>query len=465
MQRNKTNIIKFHKQIQINIGLIIFIIVFIYVLFHVFSYVTAENITVYEVTEGTLVKNDLYRALAIRSEEIVTAETSGDVFYYAKNLDAVGVKSVIYSVDTNGSINALLKDTGSDSGEESTALSEAHLSEAAADISDFVYEYDGDQFAKVLTFKSDLSSTLSQYYSSQVLEEHATQIAQAQAAGTFAMFLAKTAGIVVYQTDGFEKLTLDQVTSESFDTSNLTVNNLSAQEHVDAGDAVYKIITSDNWNLIMPIDASLAESLTNDDTTYLEIRFTEDNATTWAACSVSEKAGMYYLTLSLDDSVARYADSRFVTIELLLNEESGLKIPNSAIIEKEFFAVPKSYFFMGNDSDSSGLMRKSGASSEFVTPTIYYETDDAYYIDSEDLAAEDTILKPDSQETYVVGSQTATLQGVYNVNKGYAVFKQIDILFRNEDYAIVATGTSYGLSLYDHIVLQGDLVEENEIIH
>lgn len=39
--------------------------------------------------------------------------------------------------------------------------------------------------------------------------------------------------------------------------------------------------------------------------------------------------------------------SRFIPIELLLNEESGLKIPNSAIVEKEFFTVPKAYFFMG----------------------------------------------------------------------------------------------------------------------
>lgn len=51
LKRND-NIIKFHKQIQINIGLIIFGIIFIYVLFHIFSYMTSDNITVYEVTGG-----------------------------------------------------------------------------------------------------------------------------------------------------------------------------------------------------------------------------------------------------------------------------------------------------------------------------------------------------------------------------------------------------------------------------
>ena len=44
------------------------------------------------------------------------------------------------------------------------------------------------------------------------------------------------------------------------------------------------------------------------------------------------------------------------------------------------------------------------------------------------------------------------------------MFKQINILYQNEDYAIISTGTTYGLALYDHIVLQGDLVKENQVI-
>ncbi|MFQ9085938.1 MAG: HlyD family efflux transporter periplasmic adaptor subunit [Roseburia sp.] len=61
--------------------------------------------------------------------------------------------------------------------------------------------------------------------------------------------------------------------------------------------------------------------------------------------------------------------------------------------------------------------------------------------------------------------ETAKLQGVYNINKGYAVFKQISILYQNEEYSIVETGTSYGLSLYDHIALDGSKVNENDLIN
>ena len=58
----------------------------------------------------------------------------------------------------------------------------------------------------------------------------------------------------------------------------------------------------------------------------------------------------------------------------------------------------------------------------------------------------------------------AQLEGVYCVDKGYAVFRKIEIIDQNEEYCIVATGTSYGLSLYDNIVLDSNTVQEDEIL-
>ena len=80
------------------------------------------------------------------------------------------------------------------------------------------------------------------------------------------------------------------------------------------------------------------------------------------------------------------------------------------------------------------------------------------------MSGDDVLLKPDSSATYTVGRNTAVLRGVYNINKGYAVFKQIDILYQNEEYTIVRTGTTYGIALYDHIALDGTKIHENELI-
>ena len=45
------------------------------------------------------------------------------------------------------------------------------------------------------------------------------------------------------------------------------------------------------------------------------------------------------------------------------------------------------------------------------------------------------------------------------------MFRQIQILNENEEYCIVKEGTSYGLSVYDHIVLNADTVQEDEVIY
>ena len=86
-----------------------------------------------------------------------------------------------------------------------------------------------------------------------------------------------------------------------------------------------------------------------------------------------------------------------------------------------------------------------------------------YYIAAEQLQSGDILLKPDSKETYKLQKQDS-LQGVYNINRGYAVFRKVEILFQNEEYSIVNKGTSYGISLYDHIALDASTIQENEII-
>ncbi len=54
---------------------------------------------------------------------------------------------------------------------------------------------------------------------------------------------------------------------------------------------------------------------------------------------------------------------------------------------------------------------------------------------------------------------------MYNINKGYADFKQITILNQNEEYAIVKSNSEYGLAVYDYIALKGDSVTENDFIY
>ena len=291
--------------------------------------------------------------------------------------------------------------------------------------------------------------------------------ASAQASNTFHPITADTHGVVVYYTDGYEDVRVDTFSAQMFnETSYSRVSNQNAV-NITIGNPVYKLITSEYWNIVLPVPADVAAELADDDT--LQLRFVKDDKKTYATYTLTQMDGQDYVILTLRNSMIRYAKERYIEVELLLKEETGLKIPNSAITEKEFFTVPKEYFMRGGDSQNEGLLvertDKDGKKyTEFVAPTIYYETEKYFYIDSEDISADDYIIKPDSNATYTVGSNTAVLKGVYNINKGYAVFKQIDLLYQNEEYSIVRTGTTYGIALYDHIALDGSKIKENELI-
>ena len=103
----------------------------------------------------------------------------------------------------------------------------------------------------------------------------------------------------------------------------------------------------------------------------------------------------------------------------------------------------------------------------FVPSDIYYSDETYYYVDAgegSELKSGDYIVKPQSTDRFQL-SQTASLKGVYNINRGYAVFKQIEILDSNEEYYTVKEGTSYGLSVYDHIVLNASMVQEGQILY
>ena len=67
-----------------------------------------------------------------------------------------------------------------------------------------------------------------------------------------------------------------------------------------------------------------------------------------------------------------------------------------------------------------------------------------------------------TSDRYISGD-TADLDGVYCVNKGYAVFRRVVILDKNEAYCLVSKGTSYGITQFDNIALDASRVRESQI--
>lgn len=457
--RSKDNkVVKYKRPFHVSIGFVIVGVMLFYLVYHMYVYLTNEIINIYEVNIGTISSNREYNALALREEQVVTASSTGTVVYIAENIGKVSVKSDVYAIDETGSIVKNMKVTSL----SDDSIDERELKKLQSSVNSFTLDYSKDNFNRVYSFKSDLTSQIDQLYSLSALEYLSSDISTARTRGTFHVYRASEPGVCVFSVDGYEGLTLDTLTPESFDSSKLSVTNLKSKDTVDAGQPVYKLITSDKWNLIMQIDKDLANSLR--DSSYLQIQFLDDNIKTWTEVEVMDMWGNSYLVLTIDDSMERYADSRFIHVKLLDSNSTGLKIPNSAITTKEFFCIPKEYFYT-NGGDDRTLMVKTPEGGEAVAnPIIFYETENAYYIDDTAVSEGTQLIRGQSNTLYIVGTDKDSLQGVYNVNKGYAVFKIINIIYQNADYTIVESGTNYGIALYDHIALQGDNVKENDLV-
>ena len=161
----------------------------------------------------------------------------------------------------------------------------------------------------------------------------------------------------------------------------------------------------------------------------------------------------------------RYAEERFLNVELIMEDESGLKIPKSSVVNEKFYVIPKEYLTTGGNSSANGVMlAKENGSTVFHTVNIYDISENGdVCISKNDLKEGSILVKPESSDTFTVG-KTKNLQGVYNINKGYAVFKKVSVLCENDEYYIVKEGESYGLSNYDHIVQEGAGINSDDVV-
>lgn len=465
MADNRNNISKYRKPINLNIGMMVFAVILVYVVICVVMYFRTDHIVRYSVQEGSLTSNSIYKGIALRQEQVVIGQDAGYVNYFAREGERTAVGDLVYTVDETGRLSDYIK-AGSN-GEN--MLSDSDLSQIKTDIASFVHGFDRRQFDEVYNFRHNMES-MAVKLANYSIQEKADALNDASGTVLINYRNAVNSGIVLYSTDGYENLKLEDMTAELFDEEKYERKYLVNNGLVAAGDPVYKLATGEDWSVVIQADKELADRLLNEEKGYVEVRFLKNQYTAWAqAASYTNEAGDTFVSLTFTNSMITFCTDRFIDIELLLDEETGLKIPNSAIVTKEFFIVPKSYVTKGGPNDNDGVLletynEEGEATTQFVETEIYEETETEYYLDDYTLRAGNYIVMPETGEKFAVG-KTGSLKGVYNINKGYADFKQISILYDNDEYSVVKSNTNYGLNVYDYIVLNAEMVKDNQFIY
>ena len=585
MPRKKDGkVIRYHRSLQFDIGLVVFVIFFIYIVYNVGSYLTKENPSIYEVGQvTTAVKDNTYDGLILRKESVYTTDRAGYINYYVRENARASVGETVYSIDENGSYTQLLNSSATGS----SSLTADQLSALKKKLAAFSASYDPSSFSQIYEAKYGVENLLMSYLSAESLE-------QLDELGIDTTYLttvdAEESGIIEYMNDGMETLTEDELTAASFNRSNYEVNTVNAGTMLEKGAFAYKVLTSEEWYVYLQLTEDDQQDLQDAEKVYLH--FNDVNIDVAAEFSMITTSDNIVLgRCKLSRYMIQLADRRFASVTLKKSEMSsltvsGLKIPKTAVVTKEFYVIPEAYAAKGSNSNDIGFIRElytaDGTQAVMIYPSIYAHFDGYYYIDMDDIEggtvlrmpanplieqktdeeaalavsdedpendeedetmteansdedgesmdtegaegedpdAEDSSLEetisaynPDmemdggvyepvetteaaveegeassesanslggevveSEETYeyvsesTVGDsytigETQPLKGALSVNKGYALFKQITILAETDDYYIVQTGQSYGLAVYDHILLNGETAEEGDLIY
>lgn len=465
----QTKVKKYRKPLNLNIGMIIFGVIFVYVVVCVILYFQTGHIVRYEVKKGALATNNIYRGVVIRNETVVPTDSAGYISYYANEGERVAAYGLVYILDETGRLNEELANVH----REENTLSDKDLLEFRNELVNFSNGFDSQEFYEVYDFKTSLQNTAIKLANVNMLESVDRINTGSGVANIVKRCYAPKTGIVSYWVDGYEGLTAEQVTEDIFDKkayeekkSQMKPNTL-----LETGAPAYKLSTEESWSIVIPIeDAQRGAQLEAEG--YIKVRFLKNRYESWGAVKLLNNGdGKHYIQLTFTNSMVTFVSDRFLEIELLLNDDTGLKIPNSAIVDKEFYLIPKDYVMPEGNSGKAQVLRQyvmedGNISSKLYEISVYSysEESEEYYVDATILNASDILLKEDGQETFVV-SRRATLTGVYNVNNGYADFRQINILSQNEEYAIVKANTQYGLNVYDYIALNADSVHDDQFIN
>ncbi len=460
-RKKKVENIKKYKK-SMNIGIVIFLFILIYLGILVVNYFTKSHLEIYEVKSETLAQNNIVNGLILREETVINASHSGYLNYYFPDNSRTTNNAVLFSIDETKTYYDMLTNTTIKDG-----ISEYDASYINKLVNSYRKTGNLSEYSTIIDFSDQLDHAvqeLSDAFSISVI----TNALPSPAPDTLHFYYSEASGLISYNTDQLCGIRLQEVNASDFLLADNYTEYESRKSIVEAATPVIKYITDDRWNILCELNESQVKSLSTLDT--IEFTICEDGFQTSAPFELIDIEDRPYALIHMSEYVQNYLDERFLSIELCWQVTDGFKIPLTAITEKEFFVVPKQYFTRSDEKNNLGLLieevdEETGiADYVFKASTIYYDDGLYYYIDPSEFQYGQNVLYPDNFTMYTIELKER-LEGVYNINKGYAQFRRIERITQNDEYCIVKNDTEYGLKQYDHIALNASDAVDSGIIY
>lgn len=460
MSNKNEKVISIKKDIKFNVATIMIAVILIYVMICIFISANKNPITTYKVNKSSVNNNITLEGLAIRDEQILNATKSGYICYYIRDGEKIKNQATVCTIDETGKLYNTIDDTES----YENLLTAEDLKEVRSLISLYKVGYSDVSFYSAYNFESNINNRVLEL-SNEILMQ---QVNQGSDGAMLTAITAPESGIVTYYTDGYETFDIANVTMAAFDKSKYSKKTLKTGDIISAGSPIIKIIPSEEWNIVAPISAEQA-SLISEKT---KIRFKINNSSYNVIMPFEIIYGSdgTYINIMLDKYMSNFISERYVDIEILTDEETGLKIPVSSIVEKDVYKIPTEYFTAGGNQNASNRINLQSKSEDGeltitqIAPTIYYSDEEYCLVDTMLFDKSDVILNINTNETMAVSMlETEKIKGVYSANRGTAEFKEVTIIKTIDEFVLIESNEK--IKVYDNIILDSSQVTENQIIY
>lgn len=455
------NVIPMKKRFRPNLSVafFLFLLIIVYIIVLAWGYFAKEHVSIYEVNTTDISDDAPLYGFIIRSEEIVNSEEAGYANYYFSEGSRIGKGDVAYTLDPDGEVSHVLEQIQSEKDHSDSIVQMRQV------IASFQSSFSMSNYSDAARLRYDAQNVIFDRNNSGLYRDLEKTLASSGQNKNFVKVTAKKSGIIAYTMDGYENTRQEDIKKELFDEyGNVVRRQLQQEGFIEAGTPVYKLITSNDWSLVVKLDDSYYEALKERDT--VRVTISKDSISFNAQVTLFDEGGQHFARLSTSRYMERYINDRFLQIEFNLKSASGLKIPNSSILEKEFYVIPGYIVTKGNEG--TGVVKQTTGENgktahEFVALTNSIQIGEQYYVSPTVLQGGDILMDSSGGGNYIVSSKEK-LPGVYYVNKGYCQFRPIEVQYQNKEYSIISDHTENGLSAYDHIVVDPTSLKDDDFI-
>ncbi len=468
----------------------VFAMLLFYLLGYIIVFMGKPSVPTETVNYGTIDNPQTLEGLIVRDEYTVNSTMDGEIsFSFAEN-SKVPKGAVVCSIKDTGitdDIESQIKKIDKDI--LNAQKSRIDLSknkeeivrienEISAFIDNSVYKLTADNLTGMYSLKSNIDGfieTRNEILINDIAGTTSDLTAQRkeyeqELSENVSSYTANEGGILSFLIDGkeseFTPENLNEIT-EKQTSEDINPEYVSKGLSVKTDTPIFKIVKSNVWYVVCYVPNEISAKWETGDS--LEIYTMYDDEELSANVTVESIAlgeNKSYVVFSSDENIIDFLPLRTFTFNIRQNAYSGLKIPNTAIIEKTFLKIPLSCI-VDNLGQSTVILRSSSSDQTVNIDILTADEQYAYVLqDYKTLKLGDVILMgtgENAQEFTI--SEVENYKCVYVANSSMADYAIIDIIGQNAEYSIVRpSSASYGLKVYDKIVSDAKSIENDEAL-